>query len=92
MVLEYLSGGDLMTHLIRLDVFPIEMARFYGAELALAVDYLHQALGYAHRDIKPDNCVLSRTGHLKLLDFGLSKKLRIYYTKPIYIVYTYLRY
>jgi protein-serine/threonine kinase len=72
MIMEYLSGGDLMTHLLRVDVFPEETVRFYMAELVEAVQSIHK-LGYIHRDIKPDNICLTAAGHLKLLDFGLCR-------------------
>ena len=72
MIMEYLPGGDLMSHLIRLDVFTEHQTKFYIAELVEAVHSVHRA-GFIHRDIKPDNIVLTRTGHLKLIDFGLCK-------------------
>lgn len=72
MVMEYLPGGDLMSHLVRLDSFPEDTTRFYIAELTEAVHAVHR-LGFIHRDIKPDNIVLTRDGHLKLIDFGLCK-------------------
>ncbi|XP_050433505.1 citron Rho-interacting kinase-like isoform X2 [Adelges cooleyi] len=75
LVMEYHPGGDF-AHLI--DKFngtlPEDTAKFYIAELLLAVKHLH-AMGYAHRDIKPENMMLDRTGHLKLVDFGSSAKL-----------------
>ena len=53
---------------------PEEWARFYVAELTLAVDSIH-SLGYVHRDIKPDNMLLDVHGHLKLADFGTCMKM-----------------
>jgi serine/threonine kinase 38 len=73
MVMEFLNGGDLMTHLIRKDKFTEEETRFYIAELVEAIDYIHEELGYVHRDIKPDNILFDHKGHIKLLDFGLCK-------------------
>lgn len=70
MVMEYLPGGDLVTHLQRLDIFNGAEARFYTAELVEAVDYIHTTLGYVHRDIKPDNIVLDIQGHIHIVDFG----------------------
>lgn len=70
LVMEYLPGGDLMNMLIKKDIFSIEEARFYIAETILAVEYVH-SLGYVHRDIKPDNILLDKDGHIKLTDFGL---------------------
>eukprot|EP01067_Filipodium_phascolosomae_P004374 Filipodium_phascolosomae@DN2754_c0_g2_i2.p1 len=69
MLMEFLPGGDFMSHLIRLDIMTELQTQFYIAELVLAVDTVHE-LGYVHRDIKPDNMVLNADGHLKLLDFG----------------------
>ena len=72
MLMEYLPGGDLMSHLIRLDSFTEYQTKFYTAELVEAVHAIHR-LGFIHRDIKPDNIVLTADGHLKLIDFGLCK-------------------
>ncbi|CAE7375263.1 sax-1 [Symbiodinium sp. CCMP2456] len=73
MVMDYLPGGDLMTHLMRKDTFSEEETRFYIAELVEAIDYIHTNLHYIHRDIKPDNIVFDIDGHIHLLDFGLCK-------------------
>jgi len=73
MVMEFMPGGDLMTHLIRKDRFAEHEARFYTAELVEALDYIHSKLHYIHRDIKPDNILFDARGHIKLLDFGLCK-------------------
>ena len=59
-----------MNMLIKKDIFSLEEARFYIAETILAVEYVH-TLGYVHRDIKPDNILLDKDGHIKLTDFGL---------------------
>ena len=71
LVMEYLAGGDMMGLLIKLDIFPEDMARFYVAECVLAIESVHE-LGFIHRDIKPDNILLDAQGHVKLSDFGLS--------------------
>jgi len=72
LVMEYLQGGDLMMILINDNILTIEQARFYVAETALAIDSVHK-LNYVHRDLKPDNILLDKTGHVKLSDFGLCK-------------------
>ena len=72
LVMEYLQGGDLMNILMKYDVLTEEQTRFYVAETALAIRSVHE-LNYVHRDLKPDNVLLDRTGHVKLSDFGLCK-------------------
>jgi len=72
LVMEYLQGGDLMTILMKYDILTEEQTRFYIAETALAIVSVH-ALNYVHRDLKPDNILLDRNGHVKLSDFGLCK-------------------
>jgi serine/threonine protein kinase len=52
--------------------FDEEMAAFYAAEVVLALEYLHKHK-IVHRDIKPDNMLIGKQGHLKLTDFGLSR-------------------
>ncbi|KAK7061741.1 AGC/NDR protein kinase [Favolaschia claudopus] len=71
LVMEFLPGGDLMTMLIKYDTFSEDVTRFYMAECVLAIDAVHQ-LGFIHRDIKPDNILIDKDGHVKLSDFGLS--------------------
>jgi len=72
LVMEYLVGGDLMTILMKYDILTEEQTRFYIAETALAIASVH-ALNYVHRDLKPDNILLDKDGHVKLSDFGLCK-------------------
>ena len=74
MVMEFLPGGDLMSLLIKEDTFSESVTRFFMAEAAHAISSVH-ALGYIHRDIKPDNMLLDARGHLKLTDLGLCKKV-----------------
>ncbi len=72
LVMEYLIGGDLKSLLNIYGFFDENMARFYVAEMALALSYLHKH-SIIHRDLKPDNVLLTAKGHIKLTDFGLSK-------------------
>lgn len=76
LVMEYMPGGDLMTLLIRMEILPEDMSRFYLAQTVLALEAIHTA-GYIHRDIKPDNLLLDANGHMKLSDFGLCKPVDI---------------
>ncbi|PON63664.1 Rho-associated protein kinase [Parasponia andersonii] len=74
LIMEYLPGGDMMTLLMRKDTLTEVEARFYVGETVLAIDSIHKH-SYIHRDIKPDNLLLDRYGHMKLSDFGLCKPL-----------------
>ena len=70
--MEYLQGGDLMTLLMKKDILSEEEAKFYTAETLLAIESVHK-MNYIHRDLKPDNILLDKCGHIKLSDFGLCK-------------------
>nr|XP_029534588.1 serine/threonine-protein kinase MRCK alpha-like [Oncorhynchus nerka] len=75
LVMDYYVGGDLLTLLSKFeDRLPEDMARFYLAEMVLAIDSVHQ-LHYVHRDIKPDNILMDMNGHIRLADFGSCLKL-----------------
>jgi len=76
LVMEYLAGGDMMTYLEQEGTLSEEASKFYIAELVLAVESVHK-LNYIHRDLKPDNILIDRNGHLKLSDFGLCAKYEI---------------
>ena len=83
-LLEYYPGGDFATLLAQASVLPEASVRFYAAELVLALETLRH-LGIVYRDLKPENLVLTREGHLVLVDFGLGKLLdtgaNCYFTK-----------
>ncbi len=72
LVMDFLLGGDFMSLLMKKDIFNEAESRFYIAELILAVEAVHQ-MNCIHRDLKPDNILINRQGHLELSDFGLSK-------------------
>ncbi|RWR82339.1 serine/threonine-protein kinase tricorner-like protein [Cinnamomum micranthum f. kanehirae] len=74
LIMEYLPGGDVMTLLVRKDILTEDDSRFYDGEMILAIESIHKH-NYIHRDIKPDNLLLDRYGHLRLSDFGLCKPL-----------------
>jgi len=74
--MEFLQGGDLMTLLMEKDILSEEDSRFYIAETILAVETVH-SLNYIHRDLKPDNLLIGKDGHVKLSDFGLCKHVEI---------------
>ncbi|KAG7260634.1 hypothetical protein CRUP_007940 [Coryphaenoides rupestris] len=72
-VLDYINGGELFYHLQRERCFLEPRARFYSAEIASALGYLH-ALNIVYRDLKPENILLDSQGHIVLTDFGLCKE------------------
>ncbi|WWC98809.1 hypothetical protein V866_005702 [Kwoniella sp. B9012] len=74
LVLEFMGGGDLLNLLVERDTFPEDMTRFYIAEMVLALEETH-SLGFIHRDIKPDNFLFTKTGHVRISDFGLATDL-----------------
>ncbi|XP_050079974.1 serine/threonine-protein kinase Genghis Khan isoform X2 [Anopheles maculipalpis] len=75
LIMDYYCGGDLLTLLSKFeDRLPEDMARFYIAEMVLAIHSIHE-LKYVHRDIKPDNIVLDASGHVRLADFGSCMRL-----------------
>ncbi|KJE90213.1 cAMP-dependent protein kinase [Capsaspora owczarzaki ATCC 30864] len=74
MLLEYICGGELFSHLRRAVKFTNDMTRFYSAEIVLAIEYLH-SLDIIYRDLKPENLLLNTQGHIKITDFGFAKKV-----------------
>ncbi|XP_058118649.1 cAMP-dependent protein kinase catalytic subunit PRKX [Anopheles ziemanni] len=75
MLFEFVSGGELFSYLRNAGRFDSATANFYACEIVLALEYLH-SLSIVYRDLKPENLLLDRDGHLKITDFGFAKKLK----------------
>jgi len=73
MILDFCPGGELFYHLNRLGRLTEDQARFYFAEITLAMEYLHNE-GILYRDLKPENILIDYFGHIKLADFGTSRE------------------
>lgn len=79
-LVHLLIGGNIVSLMSRYEI-PEDWARFYCAELVLALDAVH-SMGYVHRDVKPDNMLLDARGHLKLADFGTCTRMDQVRRKP----------
>ena len=75
MLLEFVPGGELFTYLRNAGRFSPSVALFYVAEIVCVFDYMHKN-EIIYRDLKPENLLLDRDGHLRFTDFGFSKVLR----------------
>ncbi|XP_062432363.1 ribosomal protein S6 kinase alpha-5 isoform X1 [Rhea pennata] len=73
LILDYINGGELFTHLSQRERFSENEVQIYIGEIVLALEHLHK-LGIIYRDIKLENILLDSDGHVVLTDFGLSKE------------------
>ena len=71
LVMEYMMGGDFLGLLLREDILDESVAKWYLAEMILCVEEAHK-MNWIHRDVKPDNFLITSSGHLKISDFGLA--------------------
>eukprot|EP01139_Manchomonas_bermudensis_P005337 Amastigsp_a174977_92.p1 type:complete len:372 gc:universal Amastigsp_a174977_92:1343-228(-) len=72
MLMEYVIGGEVFTHLRKAGRFPSDVCVFYAGEITLALEYMH-SLDCVYRDLKPENLLLDAEGHIKITDFGFAK-------------------
>lgn len=73
-VLEFVVGGEFFTHLRSSGRFSEETSRFYTSEILLSIEYLHNQ-DIIYRDLKPENLLLDKEGHVKITDFGFAKRI-----------------
>jgi serine/threonine protein kinase len=71
-IMDFVQGGEMFSHLKMALRFSEEKAKFFAAEIIIALEYLHSK-NIIYRDLKPENVLLGVDGHIKLTDFGLSK-------------------
>ena len=75
MIFDFINGGDLFHHISKKGHLSEKDARFYGAQIVLALEYLHEK-NILYRDLKPENVLLDHKGNIKLADFGICKVLK----------------
>jgi len=74
MMLEYVIGGELFSYLRKRGRFSTDTAKFFAAQIVLALEYMHKA-GIAYRDLKPENVLLDLEGNIRITDFGFAKRI-----------------
>lgn len=74
MMMEYIPGGEVFSHLRTLGTFELDVARFYAGEILLVFEHLHRN-HIVYRDLKPENLLFDREGHIKFIDFGFAKQI-----------------
>eukprot|EP01087_Luapelamoeba_hula_P008390 TRINITY_DN2095_c1_g1_i2.p1 TRINITY_DN2095_c1_g1~~TRINITY_DN2095_c1_g1_i2.p1 ORF type:complete len:527 (+),score=89.72 TRINITY_DN2095_c1_g1_i2:103-1683(+) len=82
LVMDYLSGGDMFFHLRKKGRFTEKEAQFFAAEITLGLEHLHSC-GIIYRDLKPENVLFDKDGHVCLTDFGISKEVGELKTKTL---------
>ncbi|XP_018328583.1 cAMP-dependent protein kinase catalytic subunit-like [Agrilus planipennis] len=73
-VMPFINGGEMFTHLRTLKKFDEQLAKFYAAQVILAFEYIHY-LGVVYRDLKPENIMMDKEGYIKITDYGFCKKI-----------------
>ncbi|EIE83899.1 hypothetical protein RO3G_08604 [Rhizopus delemar RA 99-880] len=75
LAMDYVPGGELFSLIQKKKRLSEEEAKFYAAEIVLAIEYLH-SMNITYRDLKPENIILDDRGHIKLIDFGFAKVVK----------------
>ena len=74
MLMEYIMGGEVFSHLRRAGRFSNETTLYYTAQITVAIEYLH-SLDIIYRDLEPENLLIDHKGQIKITDFGFAKKV-----------------